>query len=574
MTMLRAFESEMRRLSDGGEELARCYPEQGRMLSLAQSNDRDPYVERLLEGVAYLTAGVRQELQHAFADLHEQLLEALSPQLVDPFPSTVTLDLGLDMTRIEGADIPAGSVFYSQPGGEKGLRFPFLAQLPIKLRPFAVEYSHWEPLPCGDSQVRLLITGTPAAFRDTSALSSLLLNIDAGPGLSYALREALLRGLQEVELRPWREELTSAGLRQGKKVFFEPAFPLPPSDLFGLPLPGSPALERLQAFFLAREQLLFLTLRGLEQANLPNECHGIEMICRLARKAPHAAGSRNDMLRYGCIPAINLNRDRAEPVRLAAGTSEFLVRSDADGPGSRVVQRVLQVEGRDVHSGKVTTYSPLATWGLAEDRGGLYSIVRRDRGSAGRGDPQLRLNSPSAQLAQTVAAEVLYSNGDLPRLYLSKGQIDSCSAQLPEGVIVNNRQRPRTFWAAPVEAGQKQVLASLLRSDFERLADGQVLRNLLASVAFSDKGHELPVVQAIGDVQWQTTSRWRKGVIEHGIRVTMPLDIRHLPDRGQACLLAELVHGVLFERAPLDRFVELVLVFEPSGEEEQWTSCR
>ncbi|WP_338018625.1 type VI secretion system baseplate subunit TssF [Halorhodospira halochloris] len=573
MAMLRAFQGEMRRLNEGGEEFARCFPEQGKMLSLSQVNDRDPYVERLLEGVAYLTAGVRQELKHSIAGLHEQLLESVCPQLIDPYPSTVTLELGLDENRIEGADIIAGTLFYSQPVGNESLSLPFAAQRSIALRAFKLEDFQWVSHYGGGSQLRFKLTGSAAAFRDKHALSPLLLWIDDESGQGYAMREALLRRVDDVEVRLSGAELSASVLRLKDSIYFESAFPLSCSDLFGVSLPGSQALERLQAYFLAREQLLFVNLCGLDQLDLPDQLNSLDITFHLAFPAPGVEQSSRSVLRYGCVPAINLNRGWADPVRLQAGADECLVRSQTDGPDSRVVHRVLQVEGRSTHSGESQSYSALSTWGVDGITGGLYRVVRPDRGSAGRGDPEIRLDPASAKQEQTLSIDVLYSNGDLPRLHLSKGNIDVCSGEVPEGVTVNNLHRPRAFRPAPVETAQTQLLNCLLRCDIERLADKQFMRTLLFAVANAAHSQVPVAVRAIGDIDWQSTTRWRKGVIEQGIKVRMPIDTRHIPDRGEACLLAELIHGVLLEWAPLDRFVELVLVLEPSGEEEQWTNC-
>ena len=48
------FESEMRLLHEAAADFAKAHPEQARMLNLAEVRDRDPYVERLLEGMAFI----------------------------------------------------------------------------------------------------------------------------------------------------------------------------------------------------------------------------------------------------------------------------------------------------------------------------------------------------------------------------------------------------------------------------------------------------------------------------------------------------------------------------------------
>jgi type VI protein secretion system component VasA len=56
------FDEEMRYLQKAGQDFAQEHPDAARRLSLGEAEDRDPYVERLLEGFAFLTGRIRQTL--------------------------------------------------------------------------------------------------------------------------------------------------------------------------------------------------------------------------------------------------------------------------------------------------------------------------------------------------------------------------------------------------------------------------------------------------------------------------------------------------------------------------------
>src|SRR5690606_38985717 len=56
----RYFEEEMRYLHEAGKAFAQAYPEQARYLNVDSVTDRDPYVERLFEGFAFLTGRIRE----------------------------------------------------------------------------------------------------------------------------------------------------------------------------------------------------------------------------------------------------------------------------------------------------------------------------------------------------------------------------------------------------------------------------------------------------------------------------------------------------------------------------------
>jgi type VI secretion system protein ImpG len=71
MNMREYFEAEMRLLHQAAQAFAEAYPEQAGLLNLKTLRDRDPHIERLLEGVAYLTGQIRQRIDNDFPDISE-----------------------------------------------------------------------------------------------------------------------------------------------------------------------------------------------------------------------------------------------------------------------------------------------------------------------------------------------------------------------------------------------------------------------------------------------------------------------------------------------------------------------
>ena len=71
---LRYYDAEMRYLLEAGEEFARAHPEQAAMLNLDKAGARDPYVERLFEGFAFLMGRLREKLDDDLPELTEGLV--------------------------------------------------------------------------------------------------------------------------------------------------------------------------------------------------------------------------------------------------------------------------------------------------------------------------------------------------------------------------------------------------------------------------------------------------------------------------------------------------------------------
>jgi type VI secretion system protein ImpG len=91
--ILRYYEAEMRYLGEAAKEFADAHPDRARMLNLDRVGDRDPYVERLFEGFAFLTGRLRQKLDDELPELTEGLVSLLWPHYLRMIPSLSILEM-------------------------------------------------------------------------------------------------------------------------------------------------------------------------------------------------------------------------------------------------------------------------------------------------------------------------------------------------------------------------------------------------------------------------------------------------------------------------------------------------
>ena len=91
------YETELRFLRDLGGEFAAAHPAIAGRLALDPNSCADPYVERLLEGVAFLAARVQLKLDAEFPRFTEHLLDMLFPDFLAPTPSMAIVNLVPDL---------------------------------------------------------------------------------------------------------------------------------------------------------------------------------------------------------------------------------------------------------------------------------------------------------------------------------------------------------------------------------------------------------------------------------------------------------------------------------------------
>src|SRR5512133_2020336 len=87
------YEEELQYLYESGKEFAKAHPDLARFLNIDAVGDRDPYVERLFEGFAFLAGRIREKLDDSFPELSEGLVNLMWPNFLRDIPSLAIMEL-------------------------------------------------------------------------------------------------------------------------------------------------------------------------------------------------------------------------------------------------------------------------------------------------------------------------------------------------------------------------------------------------------------------------------------------------------------------------------------------------
>ena len=115
--LLRLYSDELTHLREVGQEFAREFPKIAARLGVEGMEVTDPYVERLLEGFAFLAARIQLKLEAEQPKLIAHLLESTYPNFLAPVPSMMVVRLGvdpLDPNLVSGHAVPRGSAVVSE----------------------------------------------------------------------------------------------------------------------------------------------------------------------------------------------------------------------------------------------------------------------------------------------------------------------------------------------------------------------------------------------------------------------------------------------------------------------------
>ncbi|MDO4433988.1 MAG: type VI secretion system baseplate subunit TssF [Alysiella sp.] len=139
------YSKELSFLKEMGQEFAQKYPKVGSRLALNASDIPDPYIERLLEGVAFLTARTQLKLNAEYPRFVQRILEVVYPDFLTPKPTAAVVRV--QPIQHYHADtlyqINRGHVLRSMPIDEYQMSCPFSVCQNAEITPLYLEKAQY-----------------------------------------------------------------------------------------------------------------------------------------------------------------------------------------------------------------------------------------------------------------------------------------------------------------------------------------------------------------------------------------------------------------------------------------------
>jgi type VI secretion system protein ImpG len=334
--LLQYYNSELKALRDLAEPFAKAHPKVAGRLRLAGDMAEDPFVGRLLQGVALMNARIAQRLDDDFPLLAESLLGQLAPFALAPMPSMAVLALEPPEDRPQLSHVAAGTLFDSEAVRDINCRFRTV--YPVDLLPIRLHSAQLTSAPFTAPQhpmsrkaaacLRLTLKTATADMRfDELPLNRLRLFLGEDAHRGALLHELLLScclgvSLAETPNDPNPVLLPASAVEPVGFTAAEAALPDQPGDA------GTPRL--LLEFFAFPAKFLFLDLASLDHKIMRGCGDTLEIFLYLTRSdaALERTVSASDFALFA-TPIINLFEQRCEPLRLDLTRSEYRLVPDA-----------------------------------------------------------------------------------------------------------------------------------------------------------------------------------------------------------------------------------------------------
>lgn len=611
--LLRLYERELQFLREGADEFAQAYPKVAGHLGLGAHSAGDPFIERLLEGLGFLTARIQLQLESEFPNFTENLLQQVQPHALLPLASQAVVQVTPDLHQgslANGVVLPTGSALNGNAVCEgRTTRCEWRTTAPVTLWPLQIESADYlanasllPALPAhyrgqAHSALRLRLRTKAGLAFNQLALTRLRLYIAGTCSTALALHETLLTRTHAVLARPaserpcWSETLGANRLTQ---ACLDPGGDAP----LGRDAAGYAGAALLKRFLAFPEGQRFIDLDGLGPAVQRHAGDCLELVFLFEPSTqPLPAGLDRSMFALFCVPVHNLFRKRTERINLVQHTQDIALVVEPSKPYAHEIHQVLEVHGYRMGSQQPHRYRPLycprgetserarsGHFQLRRTPSRLTPAVNTAHAPYLGSDVSISLveagKPPLHDDLHQLAADVVCSNRDLPRfMQLGKGETDFVLDMSAPVLAVRCIAGPSRPWPS-LRSGDRQWRAiQQLSRNFLPLCseDGQqgarALRELLSLHVPADDTVLQRLCASVVSVRSQVLTQRLPGegpvVFGRGLLLQLTLDDAACEGTG-AFALGAMLEAYFARAVALNSFTQTELYSKDRGLIKRW----
>ena len=551
------YQDELLYLRDLGREFAKANPDAAPLLAEAGS---DPSVERLLEGVAFISGRIRQKLDDELPEVTHALLGTFFPHLLQPLPALTTMQFEpLPQFARDKHLIPRGTPVESVPVDGTRCRFRTCTAVElVPLRIDAVELSHGQP-----ARLTIRLAFLEPAAVGKLGLKRLRLHLSGDALVSRALHLCFCRYAQQLTARIGD---THIDLPLPQAVGFADDEAL---DADAPPAAGPYRL--LTEYFAFPAKFMYVDLDGLDRLPFVDGMRGFDLVLTIAHLPEAMPPVTESNLQLNCTPAINRFDHDADPIRLSPERSDYLVRPAGTTPDHFEIGTVRSVVGSLRGRATPRAFHRYLDLTRAEDEEQPCYIERRRPALLGRGhDLFLSVAGPVAA-GETLSLTLSCTNRHLPE-HLVPGDIATPTPQTPMVAKFRNLTRPAASIPAPIDGDLPWRFLSHLALTHLSLAELPPLRRTLELYHLRAR-HDHQAAQTLRRlldglvaVSLKPTTRMIGGALMRGQALALTISEEHLGTPGEAWLFALVLDRFVARTVSLNGFTQLTVTGARHGE--------
>ncbi len=610
--MLDYYNRELAYVREQGAEFAEQFPKVAARLGMRGLEVADPYVERLLEGFAFLSARIQLKMDAEFPRFSQRLLDLIYPGYLAPTPAMGIAQMTPSRSEGGSADghvLPRHSRLRARLPAHEQTACEFRTAHDVTLWPLKLSEARLTAAP-PDLPIAGYRWGAPVrgalrlGFETTSQVPVSALKLDSLPIFINGTADTASRLQELLHTQCVGVMVHAGGLPIRQLVPFQPD--ALQAEGFAAEQAILPVNSRafdghrlLHEYFAFAERFRFFSMNGLQRALPAIEGNAFEIVF-LLKQANTALEQVVDAQNFAlyCTPVVNLFQRTSDRIPVTSTRFEYHAVIERTRPLDFEIHSIERVTGHHTESDRELVFHPFYAAADVDRRGaGAYFSVRRElrllSEQSRRHGPRtgyigsecfLSLvdmkEAPFASDLRQITVEALCTNRDLP-LLTPVGHADTDLTLMSSAPIESVRFIAGPSRPAPSLAEREITwrLISQLSLNYLTMTDvnaeqgAAAIRELLAlyaRVGAAGADAQVVGVQKLG-VRAVNRRVPNRGPIVFGRGVSLEMEVDELPFAGVSpWVLGAVLEQFLARHVSLNSFTEFALRSVQRGPIAQW----
>ncbi|MFZ2865905.1 MAG: type VI secretion system baseplate subunit TssF [Ignavibacteriaceae bacterium] len=601
------FEREYNFLQTAGEEFAKKHPTLGSRLRMSERERKDPFVERLFEGFAFLAGRIQERLDDEFPEIAGGILEILFPNLLKPFPSCSILQLKHKPGAIskpivveKDSEIQTASakykVRYKVYAGvsdksrltekEEPADFIFRTTQDVIVRPMTLSDVTVEDSTKGNTILKLKIQPDRNVDYESLQMNNFQLYLQGAASIKFELLYFLTNFVSSVSVKELSNTKAAYTEIKDFKIEIPDLYSEDYSARDNSILPYSKqtfsGYKLLQEYFSFPEKFFFIQINGLEQFKSSEQSGPFEIKIDFNRRIVKEKWATLKNISLHCTPIVNLFSRMTEEVIVNQRLPEYYIVPDIDRRKSREIYSVDKVSGISESKIEQYKYIPISSHDILDTSDPDYnykrffSVFRRTQVSD-MSETFIRLFGPSMEEddfpKETLSIQATLSNGFLPASYLEVGVIKE-PINFPVGIEASNITIPTDVLEGPDKSNYLWSLIANLSVSYTSLSEVETLKNILNLYNWF-KVHNHPNKKRIDGIlkidKPKIISKIKNRSIIRGIEFHITIDPNEFEHgAGDIYLFGLILNKFLSQYVTVNSFIQLRITESGTNKEYLW----
>ncbi len=574
------YQDELTYLRELGKEFASAYPGVAPMLA---ERGGDPDVERLLEGVAFLTGKIRQKIDDELPEVIHSVAALLFPHYVRQVPATSIIEfVPLPNVVRERLLVQRGAEVGSVP--VDGVSCRFRTTQDVELLPLAIENVRVDTGQTLAQTLRIELRLTGGANFAALNLKKIRFYIQGD------------RRLQD-DVRLWLgEHVDGLAIASVDSAGRDTVLTVPPRralELVGfaeeealVPYPETvyPGFRLLQEYFTLPQKFAFFDFGGFEAINSEKVGERFAILIQFKDALPTTARVQKENFKLFCSPVVNLFSHPTDPIKPDPTKHEYIARPSGGEPTGFEIYSVDNVVGIARKTSQRVRIPAFLSFEHeidpeATERAVFYQHHLRPAAVGDGVDVYMSFGTPQdvGHLPDfdVISIDATCTNRRLPA-QLKLGDLRVSTATSPAVATFSNITPVTPPLPPPIGRELQWRVLSHMAMTYRSIAEIEVLRATVDIYNFqalvdrqAARANQLRVA-AMKSIEVRPTDRLYRGAPIRGIASRIELDEGGFSGEGDMYLFASILNEMLASYVALNSFTQLTVTGQSTRVEYKW----